>query len=81
MLLLSLLTLMSATCRTGSALYLQNWIDAGDGFQVGQSSCGGASNYWSFLFPLSANRIVAETVPAVLCLLHMLFMSFVFVFI
>ena len=52
MLLLSLLTLMSATCRTGSALYLQNWIDAGDGFQVGQSSCGGASDtIGRFCFP------------------------------
>ena len=36
MLFLSLLTLLFASCRTGSAIYLQNWIDTGDGLEVGQ---------------------------------------------
>ena len=36
MLFLSLLTLLYASCRTGSAAYLQNWIDAGDGLEVGR---------------------------------------------
>ena len=36
MLLLSLLTLLFASCRTGSAIYLQNWIDTGDGLEVGR---------------------------------------------
>ena len=36
MLLLSLLMLLFASCRTGSAIYLQNWIDTGDGLEVGR---------------------------------------------